>query len=363
MEILNGPCPTAATDRNMRIYDQGTRRKMTKAVKVLPLLFVLVLSVASAGLAADGNVPGDGVFKFKDIVLKFIPPPGWQVDRWILGSLHFRPLEEANSKTDLRIFMLDENGSMDKLEGEDFLEGMAAAAKKTKNVKVKKEKIISFLGAKALDLEMISTFEAPPQLACKSITFMSGGRKFQIEFSAEARAFETLLPEVKESFKTFEIISPEPDPSWLVSKNTFLTATSKLRDKFRVILVKLCLEMLTAAQKDGEVQSSDESVSAAMQEKSQSAAFAILSQYKAAVEVPEAEAEKILNGEIDDEKNAQSIWECAGKFQQSGVSFPGFLEVLGEKFRHHALSSLEVELTARILETQVRQMETSSKQA
>lgn len=347
----------------MKIYNSKARHEMIRAIKVLLSLFILVVSAASAGLAADGNMPGDGIFKFKDVVLKFIPPPGWQVDRWILESLHFRPLEEeASSKTDLRIFMLDENGSMNKLEGEDFLKGMAAAARKTKNVKVLKEKIISFLGAKALDLEMISTFEAPPQLGCKSITFINGGRKFQIEFSAEERVFETLLPEVKESFKTFEIISPEPDPSWLVSKNTFLTATSKLRDTFRIILVKLCLEMLTAAQKDGEVPSSDESVSAAMQEKSQSAAYAILSQYKTAVEVPEAEAEKILKGEIDDEKNAQNIRECAGKFQQSGVPFPGFLEALGEKFRHHALSSLEAELTARILETKVRQMETSLKQ-
>lgn len=332
--------------------------EMARIIKICGTAVVLVIvAITHFCFATNENKATAGIYKIEDVTLKFTPPRDWKQDELNPGALRFNLSDaELGSIAMLSIVAFSKNDFIKELYSEEVLKEMAATAKNDSNYKVISEEFISFAGTKALDLVTETAFETPIKLKIKSITFVKGNRPFQIQFTAEKEKFEVLLPAINEALKTLEVISQDSNITKPDIKEESSDYSLDLRNKFKSILEKMYLEILTIAKENNDDWLLNETPGASLQEKSQNAASDLLLKYKAAVEVPESEAREILSGKLDDSKNLADIKDCVAKFMEARLPIPVIIQNLLNKYQRHALSSLELELTARIFKEQLKQM-------
>lgn len=296
------------------------------------------------------------LYKIDGAIIKISLPAKWEETGSGPAMLRFKHSdEEPDSMAILSITIFPKNDFYKEPYSEELLKEVGAAAKKDPSYKVISEEIISFAGTKALDLVTETAFETPIKLKIKSITFIKGSRQFQIQFTAEKEKFDILLLAINESLKTFEVMSQNSDLTKLVTKAVSSNYSLDLRNKFKSMLENMYLEIIATAKENKDVWILNEIPGVSIQEKSQNAASEVLSKYKGAVEISESDAEAILRGSFDDNKNLSDIKDCVAKFRETRKPIPVIIQYLLNKYQSHASSSLELELTARIFKEYLRQ--------
>jgi hypothetical protein len=318
---------------------------------------VVMFTITHFCFAANENKT-DGIYEIEGVTFKFTPPDNWKQDELDSRILRFSTIDkEPGSVAMLSITVFPKNALIKEPYGEGVLKEMASAAKNDPSNKVISEEIISFAGTKALDLVTETAFETPLKMKIKLITFIKKDRPFQIQFTAEKEKFEILLPAISDALKTFGVVPQVSNIAKPYIKEASSNYSLDLRDKFKSILEKMYLEILSRAKENNDDWLLSQIPGISLQEKSQNAVSELLSKYRASVELPESEAREILNGKLDDFKNVADIKDSITKFLDAKRPIPVIIQYLLNKYQRRELSSLELELTARMFKEQLKQID------
>jgi hypothetical protein len=136
------------------------------------------------------------------------------------------------------------------------------------------------------------------------------------------------------------------------------SASEKMFDKFQSISTGLCTEILksAAAQEDG--QKMLEGIEGeTLQEKVEKLNAEIMKQWGNAFIVSDVEAETLLSGEYDDDKNKIEVGNCMSEFAKKRVPLPFIFRHLMQEFHTGKLSSGPLlEFTARLFKEHLKQI-------
>jgi|GEM_PF-2811828 len=193
---------------------------MAKIMSVITVL-ILIFTLASSCYAQEGNLsdknefpltdlyglsdpPKDGLYKVKDVTIKFIPPAGWLYAGTMMGNIKFMPRGDSLI-TSLNIFCFFKVVSNDAEWQENINNTREIMGRSPVYLNTE---IINFANTKAL-----SSVVDTDGLKARQIEFFKNGIGFMLNFTAEEQDFDKFLPVVEESFKSFEIISPAPEQS------------------------------------------------------------------------------------------------------------------------------------------------------
>jgi hypothetical protein len=286
----------------------------------------------------------DNTHKAGNATIKFIPPKDWKL--WIpkinASPEGFMFVPVGDSKLMNLTFLVTSvvQSPWNTITLEAALEPLK------KDTDVEYAQIQPFAGTNAL-----VTITKMGETKIKQIQFVKGANSYGIIFTAESGSFDKSLPSIDESLKSFEIVAELPQNT-TIEKDNPENPSKALYNKFELIAEKMTSESLKRkAGKEGFNEVTEKTLPAITKE----ATAGLMEHNHDAFIVPDVEAKKILDGELNDSSNIADIKTCVDALAQIPVALPEPITYLIEKYTKRSLSSLELEFTKRVLGAYVKE--------
>lgn len=144
------------------------------------------------------EVPENGIYRLRNIIMRFFPPEGWKKLEWNRKNpdgISFVMSEEIG-KPLLSIYILSVPSNLEQTRFVEQLKGILSYG-----VKLLSEEEISFL-----DVSAYSCITINKNIKHKHIIFTKANKIIQIDFAAKEEDFNNIFPSVERSLKTFSIL-------------------------------------------------------------------------------------------------------------------------------------------------------------